>query len=170
MKIKSSVLFLLSSVFLASCAVRAAEDPLAGEPEGERIALWPEGKIPGVVQMGICRNTDWVENGKGALVMSFDDRNFAVWENAAPLFRKYDARVTFFFCGVLDDQAKKSLRWLSHHNGHSIGLHGLGHRNADSAVASMGAVEYWTKEIAPQRRAEYNVVRLSELPIHRRDR
>ena len=52
MKIKSSVLFLLSSVFLASCDVWAAEDPLAGEPEGERIALWPEGKVPGVVQMG----------------------------------------------------------------------------------------------------------------------
>ena len=103
-----------------------------------------------LVQMGICRNTDWIAKGKGALVMSFDDRNFVAWENAAPLFRKYDARVTFFFCGVLDDQAKKSLRWLSHHNGHSIGLHGLGHRNADSAVASMGAVEYWTKEIVPQ--------------------
>ena len=39
MKIKSSVLFLLSSVFLVSCDVWAAEDPLAGKPEGERIAL-----------------------------------------------------------------------------------------------------------------------------------
>ena len=37
MKIKSSVLFLLSSVFLVSCDVQASEDPLAGEPEGERI-------------------------------------------------------------------------------------------------------------------------------------
>lgn len=48
MKIKSSVLFLLSSVFLVSCDVWAAEDPLAGEPDGERVALWPEGKVPGV--------------------------------------------------------------------------------------------------------------------------
>lgn len=103
-----------------------------------------------LVQMGMCRNTDWIGRGKGALVMSFDDRNFAAWENAVPLFRKYDARATFFFCGALDDQAKKSLKWLSWHNGHSIGLHGLGHRNADSAVASMGAAEYWEKEIAPQ--------------------
>lgn len=55
-----------------------------------------------LVQMGICRNTDWIDRGKGALVMSFDDRNFAAWENAAPLFRKYDARATFFFCGALD--------------------------------------------------------------------
>ncbi len=27
-------------------AVFAATDPRAGKPEGERIALWPEGKVP----------------------------------------------------------------------------------------------------------------------------
>ena len=39
--------------FVMACAVgllafeaAAATDPLAGEPEGERIALWPDGKIP----------------------------------------------------------------------------------------------------------------------------
>jgi len=34
---------------VAACSVfAAAVDPLAGEPEGERIALWPEGKMPSV--------------------------------------------------------------------------------------------------------------------------
>jgi len=103
-----------------------------------------------LVQMGICRNTEWIDRGKGALVMSFDDRNFAAWERAVPIFRKYDARATFFFCGALDDQAKKTLGWLSLYNRHSIGLHGMSHRNSDAAVASMGAAAYWEKEIAPQ--------------------
>lgn len=103
-----------------------------------------------LVQMGICRNTDWIDRGKGALVMSFDDRNFSDWEKAASIFGRYDARTTFFFSGKLDESAKKSLRRLSHRYGHSIGLHGIGHRNADRAVASMGAVEYWKNEIAPQ--------------------
>ena len=86
----------------------------------------------------------------GAIVLSFDDRNFDAWEKSVPLFRKYGARATFFYCGALDEQAKKSLRRLSHCDGHSIGLHGFGHRNADGAVASMGAEAYWEKEIAPQ--------------------
>ena len=81
--------------------------------------------------------------------MSFDDRNFESWEKAAPLFRRYGAHATFFVFGTIDDNAKAVMARLAA-DGHSIGLHGLGHRNADSAVASMGAVEYWTKEIAPQ--------------------
>ena len=115
-----------------------------------RFTAWRSLMWEWLVQMGICRNTEWIDRGKGALVLSFDDRNFAAWEKAAPLFRKYGARVTFFFCGALDDQAKKTLKWLSQHNGHSIGLHGMGHRNADSAVEATGTAAYWEKEIAPQ--------------------
>lgn len=38
---------LLAAVtFAVAVGMSAATDPLAGEPEGERIALWPEGKIP----------------------------------------------------------------------------------------------------------------------------
>ncbi len=43
---KHIILILFSA--LAFFAVQASEDPLAGEPEGERIALWSEGKVPGV--------------------------------------------------------------------------------------------------------------------------
>ena len=46
MKMKHITLILFSA--LAFFAVQASEDPLAGEPEGERIALWPEGKVPSV--------------------------------------------------------------------------------------------------------------------------
>ena len=96
----------------------------------------------------LLRSFDEV-GGNGALVMSFDDRNFESWEKAAPLFRRYGAHATFFVFGTIDDNAKAVMARLAA-DGHSIGLHGLGHRNADSAVASMGAVEYWTKEIVPQ--------------------
>ena len=40
---------LLAIAALAVVAgMSAATDPLAGEPEGERIALWPEGKVPSI--------------------------------------------------------------------------------------------------------------------------
>jgi acetyl esterase/lipase len=38
---------LLTMVFLASFAVCEAGDQLAGVPEGEHIALWPAGRVPG---------------------------------------------------------------------------------------------------------------------------
>ena len=33
-------------VALCAAGAIAATDPRAGKPEGERVALWPEGKIP----------------------------------------------------------------------------------------------------------------------------
>ena len=86
---------------------------------------------------------------KGALVLSFDDRNFADWEKAIPLFDKYGAHATFFFCGPVDDEAKGPLKALAA-KGHSIGLHGLKHQNADDAVTAMGAEAYFAEEIEPQ--------------------
>lgn len=35
-------------------------------------------------------------------------------------------------------------------DGHSIGLHGLGHLNADEAVAERGAERYFAEEVWPQ--------------------
>ena len=85
----------------------------------------------------------------GTLVLSFDDRNFDDWEKALPLFDKYDAHVTFFVSGVMDGDAVKRLKTLRAH-GHSIGLHGLHHANADAAVAKKGAEKYFADDIAPQ--------------------
>ena len=34
--------------FATTVASSATLDPQAGEPEGERVALWPEGKVPGM--------------------------------------------------------------------------------------------------------------------------
>ena len=89
------------------------------------------------------------ERGKGALVLSFDDRNLADWEKAIPLFDKYGACATFFCTGKIEGDAARVLKKLRDH-GHSIGLHGLNHQNADTAVAAKGVSCYWNDEIAPQ--------------------
>ena len=94
------------AVMLSGAVFAAATDPLAGEPEGER--------------------------GKGAIVLSFDDRNLADWEKAIPLFDKYGAHATFFCTGKIEGDAARVLKKLRDH-GHSIGLHGLNHLNANEA-------------------------------------
>ena len=85
----------------------------------------------------------------GALLLSFDDRNFGDWEGAIGLFDKYGARATFFCCGEIDTNAVRVLKKLQD-RGHSIGLHGRGHLNANEAVAEKGADGYWADEIEPQ--------------------
>ena len=91
---------------------------------------------------GVAKDTAAIQRAVdacvGTLVLSFDDRNFDDWEKALPLFDKYDAHVTFFVSGAMDGDAVKMLKKLRAH-GHSIGLHGLHHTNADAAVAKKGA-------------------------------
>ena len=100
-----------------------------------------------LVQLGFCDCRDTAK--RGALVLSFDDRNLADWEKAIPLFDKYGAHATFFCTGKIEGDAARVLKKLRDH-GHSIGLHGLNHQNADTAVAAKGVSCYWNAEIAPQ--------------------
>ena len=95
-----------------------------------------------------CVPVDWRE--RGALVLSFDDRNFEDWEKAVPLFEKYGAHATFFVSGQIDNAAVKTMKFLSE-RGHSVGLHGLRHANADEAIAAEGAGKYYADDIARQR-------------------
>ena len=89
------------------------------------------------------------EEKTGLLVLSFDDRNFDDWLNAIPIFEKYGAHATFFVSGPIDDKASRTMKRLSE-AGHSVGLHGLRHANADTAVAAKGAEHYFKEEIEPQ--------------------
>ena len=85
----------------------------------------------------------------GVVVLSFDDRNFGTWRKAFPLFEKYGATATFLACGGIGrgeiDFARAAMA-----QGHDFGLHGAGHRNADSAIDEMGAEAYWKAEMEPQ--------------------
>ena len=89
------------------------------------------------------------EERKGVLALSFDDRNFDDWVKSLPLFEKYGAHATFFVSGPIDGEAAHLMKRLSE-AGHSVGLHGLRHADADEAIATMGADRYYKEEIEPQ--------------------
>ena len=100
------------------------------------------------------------EKKTGLLVLSFDDRNFNDWLKALPVFEKYGAHATFFVCGPIDGEAVRAMKRLSE-AGHSVGLHGLRHANADEAIAKKGADLYYKEEVEPQREA----CRVAYIPI-----
>lgn len=86
----------------------------------------------------------------GVLLLSFDDRNFSDWLNAMPIFDRYGAHATFFVSGEIDNDVVRTLKKLRAH-GHSVGLHGLNHLNADEAIAAKGAEVYYMDELEHQR-------------------
>ena len=86
---------------------------------------------------------------RGVLLLTFDDRNFADWERAMPLFAKYGAHATFFVSGAIDNKAVKSLKKLSG-AGHTVGLHGLKHLDADIEAARVGMEKYYRADVMPQ--------------------
>lgn len=86
---------------------------------------------------------------RGVLLVTFDDRNYGGWETARPVFAKYGAHATFFVSGGFTDSNVRTLRLLAA-DGHSIGLHGFRHINADEAIAKLGAERYYAEEITPQ--------------------
>ncbi len=113
---------------------------------GERSLKFAETDGTADVRLENCTPND---NPHGVLVLSFDDRNFADWLAALPLFAKFGGHATFFVSGEIDAEAQQAMKRLSE-AGHSVGLHGLRHLNADEALASMGAERYWKEEIEPQ--------------------
>lgn len=78
---------------------------------------------------------------RGALCLTFDDRNFDAWERSIPLFAKFGAHAAFFVCGPIDARAESCMRKLSA-AGHSIGLHGFKHQKATDALARLGEEGY----------------------------
>ncbi|MBR6471545.1 MAG: polysaccharide deacetylase family protein [Victivallales bacterium] len=88
-------------------------------------------------------------HSKGILLLSFDDRNFAGWEAALPIFARTDAHATFFVSGPIDGEAVSAMRELAA-AGHSVGLHGLNHQNADEVIAATSPEEYYQTEVLPQ--------------------
>ena len=86
---------------------------------------------------------------RGALCLTFDDRNFAAWERCLPLFEKYGAHATFFVCGPIDARAEACMKKLSA-AGHSVGLHGFKHMRATDGLSRLGEEGYLRAEILPQ--------------------
>lgn len=107
--------------------------------------------------LGDCREDFTFENCrpvafeelKGVLLLSFDDRNFDGWKAAVPLFAKYGAHATFFVSGNIDNTAVSTMKYLID-CGHTVGLHGLNHANADAYVDEHGVEAYWNDDVRPQ--------------------
>ena len=138
MKMRVLVVSALALVALAGCSVLERELP----------ATWRRHLRPKV------------GDGRGVVLLSFDDRNFDGWVAALPLFDKYRAHATFFVYGQIDKKAINTMKLLCA-KGHSVGLHGLRHRNADKAVVDMGEDQYWKDEIETQ----LNICRMTEIPV-----
>ena len=85
----------------------------------------------------------------GILCLTFDDPNWARWEQNLPLFREYGARASFFPSGPLDDEALAALKRI-HDEGHCVGPHTVHHADAPQYFAAKGAESYWTEEVKPQ--------------------
>lgn len=89
----------------------------------------------------------------GVLLLSFDDRNFADWVAAMPVFAKYDAHATFYVSGDIAGPAVRDLKKIAA-AGHSLGLHGYRHLNAPERVDEVGVDQWYREEIAlPHRQA-----------------
>ena len=85
----------------------------------------------------------------GTLCLTFDDIYFESWEKAIPFFAKYDARVTFFIYGNLDEKKVVSMKNLQK-AGHSIGLHAVNHAKTVEYQQKYGEGAYTKNEIMPQ--------------------
>ena len=86
---------------------------------------------------------------KGALCLTFDDRNFAGWRRELPRFRRYGAHATFFVNGAIDEAAVETMKALKS-EGHSLGFHGLTHSRATDLLATLGEDGYLRAEVLPQ--------------------
>lgn len=126
---------------------------------GKRSKKFIEGGPVANLRIENCRPSE-EEKNTGLLVLSFDDRNFGDWTRALPLFEKYGAHATFFVSGPIDGEAVRTMKRLSE-AGHSVGLHGLRHANADEAISKKGADLYYKEEIEPQREA----CRVAYIPV-----
>lgn len=97
----------------------------------------------------ICGLTGCVSSPRGAVCFTFDDYHGEEWLKAVPLFKKYNAHVTFFVAGEITDEKAKVMKQLRD-AGHTVGLHSLHHSRAVPFIHEHGEAEYIAKEIKPQ--------------------
>lgn len=98
-----------------------------------------------------CLVSTFTLRAQGVLFLTFDDKHWDKWIAAQPLLAKYDAHVSFFPYGYLDDAALKTLKTLQD-AGHTIGIHTLHHKNAAPFFKEYGAEAYWRDEVLPQKK------------------
>ena len=93
-----------------------------------------------------------ISGTNGVLCLTFDDRHFDSWTNAIPMFRKYNAKVTFYPHGNLskEDLQRLCILHSPENGGHSIGCHTVSHSRLPSLLDKALDFYVWYKELRPQ--------------------
>jgi len=81
----------------------------------------------------------------GIVCFTFDDGRYAEWLAQVELFKRYNAKATFFYNKKITREAAESMRILRQ-NGHSIGLHTVHHKDCINTDMQY----YFNQEIKPQ--------------------
>ena len=100
------------------------------------------------------------QTAHGVLCLTFDDRHFASWEAALPVFEKYGAHASFFVAGAIDAEALKTMRRLRA-EGHTVGIHTVGHGNAPTNAAPKEIAKWFDAQVEPQLKA----LRAADFPV-----
>lgn len=99
--------------------------------------------------LGTCLLFGAEKKGRGAVCFTFDDYAGANWLKADKIFKKYNARVTFFIVGQITPEKVAVMKKLQQ-AGHSIGLHSIRHRNAVPLPQKWDMKKYFDTEVRPQ--------------------
>ncbi|WP_353722963.1 polysaccharide deacetylase family protein [Dyadobacter sp. 676] len=88
--------------------------------------------------------------GAGGIAISFDDHFIKEWYELRPLFRKYNAKATFFVTcpDSLNAEEVAMLKQLEK-EGHEIGFHGTVHAKSTELMAVGGPKGYMETELEP---------------------
>jgi peptidoglycan-N-acetylglucosamine deacetylase len=93
----------------------------------------------------------------GGVCLTFDDAHIEDWHAALPLFREYNARVTFFISGFHTLNPRQiALLHRIQADGHEIGYHTVNHVNAIEYLQTHSVEEYVETEIEPDLEAMRN--------------
>ncbi len=87
---------------------------------------------------------------RAGVALSFDDHFLKEWVELIPLFKKYNAKVTFFI-NCPDSLSAEDITLLKHlqEEGHEIGYHGTIHGVSTRMIQDLGVEGYLNTEIRP---------------------
>ena len=86
---------------------------------------------------------------RGIVCFTFDDGRYQEWLANMELFKRCNAKATFFYSGEITREAAISMQILRS-EGHSVGLHTVNHKNAVNDGVDADMEEYFKSQVLPQ--------------------
>lgn len=126
--------------------IKIFKKPLMGRTWISRSIGWITALAGLVALVMACQSTG--RPHPPGIALSFDDRFIHEWYQLRPLFKKYNARVTFYIT-QFDSLSKEEIGMLRtlQRDGHEIGCHGAIHTNSIGYVWHNSMAEYLKDEI-----------------------